>query len=64
MSKKIEIITDLKPWIGGKPREMGWTGDVDDHLCDELVAAGFAKDTTPKAAPKKFGKKTDDAAGE
>lgn len=61
MSKKIEITTELKPWIGGKPRELGWTGEVEDHLCDELVAAGFAKDITPKAAPKKVVKKADDA---
>ena len=64
MSKKIEITTDLKPWIGGKPRDMGWTGDVEDHLCEELVAAGFAKDITPKAAPKKAVKKADDADSE
>ncbi len=64
MSKKIEITTDLKPWIDGKPREMGWTGDVEDHLCEELVAAGFAKDITPKTAPKKPAKKADDADSE
>ena len=34
MSKKIEVTTGLKPWIGGKPRDMGWTGDVEDHLCE------------------------------
>jgi hypothetical protein len=64
MSKKIEVITYLKPWIGGKPRDHGWTGEVEDHLCEELVSAGFAKDITPKAAPKKVAKKADDADGE
>lgn len=51
---KIKVISDRGPWIDGKPREMGWEGEVDAADAQAMIDNGLAE---KKMGRPSFGKK-------
>lgn len=50
---KIEIVSDLKPFVGGKAREFGEVVECSDADGAVLVANGFALEIKPAKVTRK-----------
>ena len=59
---KIKVISNRRPWIDGKPRELGWEGEVDAADAQAMIDNGLAE---KKMGRPSFSKKdaADDVEG-
>jgi hypothetical protein len=49
---KIKVISNRRPWIDGKPREMGWEGEVAAADADAMIANGLVEKKMGRPAKK------------